>query len=513
MWPLTANEIYQAITNEAKPQNKFENLIIDGICLDSRKVKTNHLFIAIEGERYDAHSFLEDCFANGTQLALVNKNSQHLDKLSHENRNKCIEVDNVLEKFRDFAKFMRSRFSFPVIGVAGSNGKTTTKEMLASILSGGHYKVTKTEKSENGFLGMAVTLCQQEHNKKSPPNALVLEIGIDDIGAMEQHISLGQPDVSLITALGPEHLEHLINWETAAREELILFSNPKTKRVWQFEDDKIVQAFQSSLTEQKSNLDTSIKTENDFVVVEKSKFEKLGIEKNSLLKNISHLIIWEILEISSTDSDIQFKILSNNHSQNMGEEIKINVPLPGKHNAANFALAFSTAIMQDRSLNEIVLGWSSFVSPPMRSRVTTLKNGAILFDDCYNSSPMSLDAALNSIQNEEWKEKTKILILGDMLDLGDESKYWHERVFNSLKNIQNAYLCLYGSAMYDCYKLLKETEDTLISKNNTRLFWRAADEEPSRFLADVNVNFSGYVVLVKGSRGMKLDRVVKSIEQ
>ena len=137
--------------------------------------------------------------------------------------------------------------------------------------------------------------------------------------------------------------------------------------------------------------------------------------------------------------------------------------MPGKHNAANFALAFATAIMQNRSLNEIVSGWSQFVSPPMRSRVTTLKNGIILFNDCYNSSPMSLEAALQSIENKEWKEKNKVVILGDMLDLGGESKYWHEKVFNSLKNI--------------------------------------------------DVNFSDYVILVKGSRGMKLDRVVKSIEE
>ncbi|MBX9839709.1 UDP-N-acetylmuramoyl-tripeptide--D-alanyl-D-alanine ligase [Silvanigrella sp.] len=513
MWPLTANEIYQVITKDSKKRNDFENIIIDGVCLDSRKVKPQHLFVAIEGERFDAHSFLEDCFAKGTMVALVNKNSNYLNKLSIENRKKCIEVENVLDKFREFAKFMRSRFSFPVIGVAGSNGKTTTKEMLASLLGGNQFKVTKTEKSENGFLGMAVTLCQQEHNKKNPPNALVLEIGIDDIGAMEQHVALGSPDISIITALGPEHLEHLINWETAAKEELIFFQNPNTKRVWQFEDDKILQAFEDNLKSKKSGSNHFMNTENDFVVIEKNKLKTIFINKESLLEHISQIIVWNVPEESSTESDIIFEIFSNINTLKLNGNIKFNVPLPGKHNAANFALAFATAIMQNRSLNEIVSGWSQFVSPPMRSRVTTLKNGTILFNDCYNSSPMSLEAALQSIENKEWKEKNKIVILGDMLDLGGESKYWHEKVFNSLKNIQNAYLCLYGSAMYDCYKLLKENEDTLISNNNSRLFWRDANEEPSQFLTDIDVNFSGYVILIKGSRGMKLDRVVKSIEE
>ena len=141
MWPLTANEIYQVIIKDSKKRNDFENIIIDGVCLDSRKVKPQHLFVAIEGERFDAHSFLEDCFSKGTQVALVNKNSSYLNNLSIENRKKCIEVENVLDKFREFAKFMRSRFSFPVIGVAGSNGKTTTKEMLASLLGGNQFMV------------------------------------------------------------------------------------------------------------------------------------------------------------------------------------------------------------------------------------------------------------------------------------------------------------------------------------------------------------------------------------
>jgi len=293
---------------------------------------------------------------------------------------------------------------------------------------------------------------------------------------------------------------------------LILFQNPKTKRIWQFEDDKILQAFEENIKSQKLNLTHAINTTNDFIVVEKNKFMNLSFDKNNLLTLVSHVVMWNLNKSFSTESEIQIEIISNENIYNINGDLKFNVPLPGKHNAANFALAFATAIMQNRSLNEIVSGWSHFISPPMRSKVTTFTNGTILFDDSYNSSPMSLDAALQAIKNEDWKEKNKIIILGDMLDLGNESKYWHEKIFNTLKDLQNAYLCLYGSAMYDCYKLLKETEDTLISKNHSRLFWRPATEEPSQFLTDIDASFSDYVILVKGSRGMKLDRVVKSIE-
>ena len=513
MWPLTGKEIYESITKVTNSKNSFDDFMFEGVCIDSRKIKANHFFIAIEGERFDGHTYLTECFEKGVQIALVYKGSPHLNSLSIQNRKKCIEVDNVLDKFREFAKFMRQRFSFPVIGVAGSNGKTTTKEMLASLLSGGKFKVTKTEKSENGFLGMALTLCQEAHHLDSPPNALVLEIGIDDIGAMAQHVSLGMPTISLITALGPEHLEHLINWETAAAEELILFRNPNTIRLWQFSDPKVFQAFQEYIKEQELNSLNHIRTKNDFVVVEKNEIEKLPIHKDQILKYVSHIITWQTIQYSSFDSDLKFEIFPKEGNKNSLENMVFKVPLPGTHNAANFALAFASAIMQKRTPQEIALGWANFAPPPMRSKITTLKNGAVLFDDSYNSSPMSLEAALNSLDNKEWNGKIKLIILGDMLDLGSESKYWHEKIFNSLKNLQNTYLCLYGSAMYDCYKLLKETEDMLISQNKTRLFWLAANEEPSQFLSNINVNMSGLVILVKGSRGMKLDRLVKSIEE
>lgn len=510
MWPLTGKEIYNSIVKEVQDNKPFDHLVFEGLSIDSRKIKPHYFFVAIKGEKFDGHSFLFDCFEKGIQLALVDKNSIYLNSLSKENRNKCIEVDSVVDKLRDFAKFMRLRLNFPVIAVAGSNGKTTTKEFIYYLLSGENYKVTKTEKSENGFIGMALTICQENHNYNSPTNALVLEIGIDDIGAMTQHVSLGMPNISLITALGPEHLEHLINWETAVSEELIIFKNPNTKRIWQFYDEKIFQFFNDLCESENIN---NLNLKDDFIVIEKSKFKELNNNSDNMLKSISKIIIWEIVNYTSFNSDVIFEIYPKQNNFELLNNMIFKVPLPGIHNAANFALAFSTAIMLERNPQEILFGLKKFVPLPMRSHITKLKNGAILFDDSYNSSPMSLEAALQSLENNEWKNKTKLIVLGDMLDLGTESKYWHEKFFYSLKNLQNSYLCLYGSAMYDCYKNLKETEDFLITFNKTRIFWLSADQEPINFLNVINKDLSDFVILIKGSRGMRLDRLVKSIEE
>ncbi len=509
MWPLSGKEIYRAITHDENSVNVFDNCIILGVSSDSRKITPNNLFVAIQGEQYDGHAYLAECFEKGVQIALVHKDSEFIKKLSPENQKKCIQVENVIDKFRNFAKFMRSRFDFPVIAVAGSNGKTTTKEMIFSLLNSETEKVTKTEKSENGFLGMALTLCQEAHNISSPPHALILEIGIDEVGAMSQHVSLSTPHISLITALGPEHLERLIDWDTAASEELILFQNLNSKKIWQLSDQKLLTEFNHQIEKNSCNDKNAISTINDYIIIEKNNFEKIE-NKDKLLNFVKKIIIWELTQSSSFDNTVKFEILpKENHYKNC----EFKILMPGIHNVTNFALAFSVAIMLNKSINYIQECWKNFTIPPMRSNIKKLKNGNILFDDTYNSSPMSLEAALHFFDNKDFYNKEKLIILGDMLELGTESKYWHEKIFYSLKNLQNSYLCLYGSGMYDCYKLLKNIEDELISLNNTKIYWLAKSEDPNKFLSEIKVNLLDFLILVKGSRGMKLDRIVKTIEK
>ncbi|WP_186647062.1 Mur ligase family protein [Fluviispira vulneris] len=517
MWPLTGKEIYQAILEEPCPFESLEKISLTGVCTDSRKLKPQQFFVALQGENFDGHSYLQECFEKELPLALVSKDSKFLNELKPEFREKCIEVENVLNSFRQFAQFMRHRFPFPVIGIGGSNGKTTTKEMLASLLSGPNYKVTKTQKSENGFLGIAITLCQEEHNIKEQPHALVLEIGIDEMGAMQQHVDLSEPDISVLTALGPEHLERLKNWESAANEELFLFRNPYTTRIWQLADERILSGFTHDINIQYRGKVTHHKyplsIEKDFLVIEKCEFDQEYTQRDFIFENTERTIVWEIINETPIKSEIKLEIFSKEGKLFTESNHIYEIPLPGKHNAANFALAFATAIKMKRTPREILEGWKNFVPPPMRSKISTLNNGTILFDDTYNASPMSIEAALNTIENKEWANKPKLIILGDMLDLGSESKYWHELLFHPLKNLQSTYLCLYGSAMYDCFKLLKETEETLIKENNTRIFWLATEEDPVAFLNIEGVDLSQFVILIKGSRGMKLDRLVKVIEE
>jgi UDP-N-acetylmuramoyl-tripeptide--D-alanyl-D-alanine ligase len=524
MWPLSAAQIYKILTDTDCPNKQFESIKIEGVATDSRKINPSNMFIAIKGDKLDGHSYLKECLEKNIPLALAQKQSVFLNDLSEEQKSKCILVEDVTASFRKLAKYFRSQFSFPVIAIGGSNGKTTTKEILYSMLLGDHNKVTKTEKSENGFLGMAVTLTQKAHNTSNPPNALVLEIGIDDIGAMSQHTELAQADIALLTALGPEHLEGLKTWEIAAKEELILFSLKKTKRIWQLCDEKISEHFFALLKTDPESLkkdviviqmDPAVKPRDDTDAELSSRSAELSSRSAELSSRGAELSSRGLTAGSSVEKIITWKIIASTPQETTIEiENQIyTIPLPGNHNAANFALAFATAIANKQTLDDIRKGFEKFRPPAMRSKITTFPNGTILYDDSYNASPMSMTSALVSLENKDWKARPKIVVLGDMLDLGTESKHWHVELTHALKKLKHTHLCLYGPAMYDCYKLLKENEDRLLTENQTCVFWRDAFEHPGLFFDQLPADLSNYIILVKGSRGMQLERFVLAAEE
>ncbi len=532
MWPLSYKEILEHLnlTFTIQPDRILGGVneeMIHGICTDSRKLKNYRavftasnsniplLFVAIKGEKFDGHKYLLDMFKNGLALALVDKKSEHVSTLPAEYLSCCIQVDCVQTALRTFAANFRKSFNFPVIAIGGSNGKTTTKEVLYSMLSFQNRKITKTQKSENGFLGVAFTILQDAHNKNTQTDALVLEIGIDEIGAMQKHIDIARPDVALLTALGPEHLSGLKNWETAVAEELILFSAPKVKRVWQLCDPKLREHFLMH----SENLSFIKTLKNDMIVLEVIKektsteySENLQIQKR-IKEHSLNSVYWQIETISYDSAHITITNCSDSTTF-ASSPFKSKIPLSGKHNIQNFALAFGAALVLDISVENITKGFEKYAPPPQRSKISHLPFDTILFDDTYNASPMSMNAALNFLKHSDWREKRKILVLGDMLELEDESKFWHENLAFQLADLQNADLCLFGSAMYNCYGRLKETRKIVpvSDAKDLLLEWSSDTVDPSVFLEKLGPFLKGAIILVKGSRGLKLERFVQSVE-
>jgi|GEM_PF-278833 len=525
MWPLTANDVRQAAQastprhdEKTPPDGRAyahdkDHVQVLGAVIDSRKVFPGCLFVAIKGEKFDGHAFVDKAFAAGAVLALIDKTWAGLDGLSERDRARCVPCDDVTAAFRGVAAALRARFpkNFPVIGIGGSNGKTTTKEMLTALLAGHGAKITRTEKSENGFLGVAITLTQRSHAAEHPPAALVLEIGIDATGAMKEHVNLSRPDVVLLTALGPEHLCGLGTWENAAREECDLFfeGQPRT-RVWQLADEKLLERVQRI-----APTDVLVGTEAEINTAR----TLCGDEKSRQAFDACARLIWTLEREGAQEVALRIHWTPSVHTQSnavfpyQGVDAfseAFTVLLPGLHNARNFALAAATAISCGRDKSTLASGWKTFVAPERRSRLVELGNGILLYDDCYNASPASMDAAIDALFHDEWKDRPKTIVLGDMLDLGEESRKWHLALAVRLASLPPVRLCLYGKAMYDVYESL--IENSLLQKNFVTVKWLPPEETPEVWAQEVLTAEPRAVVLVKGSNGMRLDRFVKALE-
>ena len=371
-----------------------------------------------------------------------------------------------LAAFRRFAAFMRSRLFVPTIAVGGSNGKTTTKEMIVAALSGEGRRITATPGTNNGWVGVPTTLCHPAHTEPLP-DALVLEIGIDEKGAMAEHVELARPNIAVLTALGVEHLAGLGSHEEAIREELDLFRAPR--RIWNAEEPALA-----------ARLDDV--RENDLVVHDKAR--ALDVPCPTLAFS------WRPARAEGKgELDLFFD----------GERATLDVPVPGAHNGRNAALAIGTALALGRTLAQAVRGFASFQGPNQRCAITRLPSGCVLIDDTYNASPSSMGAAFDVLSSIE-PERPRLVVLGDMLDLGEAAPALHDALAAKIDAIPNAHVRLYGALMSALGPKLE----------NALSIARAPASEDPLSLLDIDA-LDNHVVLVKGSRGMRLERVVTAL--
>jgi UDP-N-acetylmuramoyl-tripeptide--D-alanyl-D-alanine ligase len=482
MWPIGAEFLKTVF-----PNSKI-SVAITGVSTDSRAIELGQMFVAISGDKFDGHDFVLDLLSKGHVCALVSEDWAMLQPI--EIRDRLLYSGPSIEGFREFAKAFRDKFNFPVFGIGGSNGKTTTKEILAALLSGRDLPVVKTEKSENGYIGIAKSLTQNSIQKTEKIGAMVLEIGIDSKRAMAEHMTMSHPDCVMITALGPEHLEGLGAWDDAVHEEMDMFRLSTGKpRIWQLSERRIWE-FSRLLEPQ----DCLVIHEED-ISRGTSNFDHAKLADFNLLH-------WHL----ESDRPDRTKVFARWIEKNAEVKfLSFTIPIPGQHNATNFALALAAALHMGWKENEVYKGWQNFTPPPMRSRVVELQQGICLYDDCYNASPASMKAAFSTLDHGDWKERHKIVILGDMLDLGEESLRWHLDIIPSMLAISNAVVFLYGDAMGKVY-------NSLNSKLKTRIFHIPLSHNPVEVFSTRHLDITGSIILVKGSRSMKLEKVVKFLE-
>lgn len=428
-----------------------------GVTTDSRKVAKDNLFIPLVGEKFDGHDYIDQCFNSGASVCLTQKVIPVTDNCC------AILVKDTGKALRDLAKWHRNKFDIPVVGITGSVGKTSTKDMIACVLSK-KYEVLKTQGNFNNEIGLPLTLLNLEEKHE----AAVIEMGMSGFGEISRLTAVAQPEVAVITNIGVSHIEKLGSQQGILKAKLEILEGLKPGGLVVLNGDDPL------LRDQNGKL--------GFRTV----FYGMDASLDYCAQN------YQSLGEEGTTFSISLK----------GETYIVRIPVPGVHNVYNALAAIAAGIEMNMPVDTIIDGIAEYSPGNMRQNIVSHK-GIKIINDAYNASPQSMQAAINVL--EELSAKTRgIAVLGDMLEMGDMSSELHYSVGSFIKEKRISYLISVGSASENITKAVSDSgNDSIVTchfENNS---------EALNYL--LGIIKSGDYILIKGSRGMKMEQIAEGI--
>lgn len=422
--------------NELLFEEFSKKVQIKNVVMDSRKVTEGSLFFAIN----NGNSYVKDVLDKGVSLVIADNTDVKDERI--------VKVSNTIATMQDLATKYRKKLDIQVIGITGSNGKTTTKDIVYSLLSA-KAKTLKTEGNYNNHIGLPYTLLNVTDEEKF----VVLEMGMSSLGEIRRLGEISSPDYAIITNIGDSHIEFL-----------------KTR-------DNVFKA--------KTELLEFVNKENAFVCGDDGYLAKLDVNRIGFNDNNTHKI--ESYEFSDKGSKFVLD----------GKEYKIS--LLGKHNISNTAIAIELAKKIGLTDEEIQSGLKEIKISNMRFQEIKIGED-IYINDAYNASPTSMKAAIDTL-NEIYNDKYKIAILGDMLELGENEIDYHIDVLNYLLDKKIKLIYLYGERMKKAYDIFMK------SKSEEYRFWYYPTKEGIvESLKNIRME---KVILLKASRGTALEDIIK----
>lgn len=437
----------------------LEGRALTGVSIDSRNVGDGVLYIPVTGEHHDGHDFILDAVENGASAVLSQYALDQVglsEKALEEKGVLFLNVDSTLQALRDLAGENRSRSDIPVVALTGSAGKTTTKDLIASVLSQ-KYNTLKTEGNLNNVFGVPRTLLEisPEHE------AAVIEMGMDQMGEIAGSIEQVRPDIAIITNIGTAHLERL-----GSREN-------------------ILRAKSEILTTLQSNQFALLNGDDDMLDhVNDSAFEvrRYGMDADQLDLRAT--------DYHSDENGISFTCGSKTY----------HLGIPGRHNVYNALAAIWVGTKLGLSPQQIQDGFDAF--KPSDHRMNLIQNDDVtIIDDSYNANPASMVAALDTLEDSAGGRR-KVAILGDMFELGPDEITGHLEVGRAAARKAD-YVIGIGEAARNIIRGAIDVKASMKGK------YFVTTEEAARAVPELIE--PGDIVLVKGSRGMHLEQVVDAL--
>lgn len=431
------------------------------VVIDSRKMKAGGVFIATKGQRVDGHDYICQVKEMGA-LGVV------CEKAPKDCNIPYIIVKDSFQALKDIAEYYRKSLLVPVIGITGSVGKTSTKEMIAAVLSQGLHTL-KTDKNFNNEVGLPLTVLQimPEHE------AAVLEMGISDFGEMHRLSKVARPDICVLTNIGQCHLENLGSREgiLKAKSEIFDFMNPEGEIFVNGDDDMLIRV---EGKEGHPPIRFGLGSDNQVYASD--------IENRGLLgsKAVIHM---------------------------EKESFSVEVPLPGIHMVVNALAAAAVGKHLGLSTEQIQKGITQVKAVEGRSRVISTPSYTMI-DDCYNANPVSMKAALDLLTMAVGR---KVAVLGDMFELGEKEKELHGEVGAYAVDKSIDVLLCTGELCRSMYEKACAVKEETGEINSTEIYYFADRETLLQELGSILK--AGDNILVKASHGMQFEKVVSYLEQ
>jgi UDP-N-acetylmuramoyl-tripeptide--D-alanyl-D-alanine ligase len=425
-----------------------------GISIDSRTIKKEEIFLALKGDNFDGADYIGQAVKKGAACIIKETGKGKFKSGCCA----CLEVKDSIKALGDIARHHRRRFNIPVVAISGSNGKTTTKEMVSWVLSK-KFKVLKTQGTKNNHIGLPLTLLGLSHQHQ----VAVVELGTNHFGEIKNLVSICLPNIGVVTNIGPSHLEYFGNIQGVLKEKYALVENLSQPAIAVLNaDDRLLRRKLSSSGKSGLILGFGTSKYSDFRIT--------GLERAS--------------------QGIEFQVNGRR---------RISLPTIGAHNVYNALAAVSTARILGLSYDEISGRLAHFEFPSGRLKLRKF-DSAKFIDDTYNSSPASLKQALYALEDFP-SFGSKIVVMGDMMELGVDKEEFHYEAGKQIARVCDKFIAV--------GKLSKVAADAAKHSGfDTRNLFSCSCVDEARELLFTKISPKKEdVVLVKGSRAMRMEKI------
>jgi UDP-N-acetylmuramoyl-tripeptide--D-alanyl-D-alanine ligase len=431
---------------------------VNGFAIDSRQIAPGELFIPFRGEKTDGHLYIFDALNRGAAGSLVELGAESLPPVSEGAL--LIEVEDSLKALQQIAAWYRKQFALTVIGITGSSGKTTTKDYLAGVLSS-RFRVLKTEGNLNNEIGLPLTLLKLEESHQ----AAVLEMGMSAPGEINTLCQIANPSMGVITNIGEAHIELLGSIEAIekAKGELLDYLGSGGVAVLNGDDPRLLKLGERY----------------------PGKVYYYSFNQGDI----------EGLELSQRGENSFFRVRFPNKSEGW-----FQAPLPGRESVSDALAALTVGYILGLSLQEMQKGLEMSQTSAGRLKVYHTDDDLVVIDDSYNANPSSVKAAVDVLY--ELGGRNSVAVLGDMLELGFTAEEAHQEIGRYLAESGVTYLITIGELMQAAAREALQAGMTVFSYRSHGEALRRLEKLPLG---------QGWHILVKGSRGMRMDQIVTAL--